>query len=126
MLDTLSKKLYSLKQGSGENIAKFRVHMSQQVQILQLDYLGNVQQGHIEEMKWKYWGMLAHNIDGEHPTRYSDLLLAAQKLERCVEARDPLLPKTTTTEGLNVTHFQTSGNLFPSQKLKGSDTFTSW
>ena len=39
------------------------------------------------------------------------------------EARDPLLPKTTTTGGSNVTP-ETPGNLFPSQKLKDSCTFT--
>ena len=63
MFDTLSKKLYSLKQGSGQNVAECRVHMSQQVQILQPDYLGGIQPEHIE-MKWdhfykglnpKYW-----------------------------------------------------------------------
>ena len=32
--DTLSKELYFLKQGSGENVAEFGVHLSQQVQIL--------------------------------------------------------------------------------------------
>ena len=39
------------------------------------------------------------------------------------KARDSLLAKTTTTGGLNVTYSQISGNLFPSQKLKGSHTF---
>ena len=72
---------------------------------------------------WGEW-ILAHKVDGEHPTRYSNLLLAAQKLERWAKARDPLLPKTTPTGGSNVTHSQTSGNLFPSEKLKGSHTFT--
>ena len=33
--DTLSNELYSLKQGSGENVAKFRVFLSQEVQMLQ-------------------------------------------------------------------------------------------
>ena len=34
--DTLSKELYSLKEGSGENMADiWDVHLSQQVQILQ-------------------------------------------------------------------------------------------
>ena len=51
MFDTLSKKLYSLKQGSGENMAKFRVCLSQQVWILQSEYPGRIQQEHIEEMK---------------------------------------------------------------------------
>ena len=37
--------------------------------------------------------MLAHKVDGGHPASYSDLLLAAQMLERWVEARDPLPPK---------------------------------
>ena len=41
--------------------------------------------------------MLAHKVDSENPVTYSELLLAAQKLERWVEASDPLLPKTTTT-----------------------------
>ena len=67
---------------------------------------------------------VGHKVDGEHPTSYSDLLLAAQKLEWQAEARDPLLPKTTATGGLNITHSQTSGNLFTSQKLKGNHTFT--
>ena len=48
MFNTLSKDLYSLKQGSGENVAKFGVCLSQQVQILQLEYLGRIQQRHIE------------------------------------------------------------------------------
>ena len=49
--DALSKELYSLKQGSGENIAKFGVCLSQQVQILQSEYLGRIQQELVEEMK---------------------------------------------------------------------------
>ena len=113
----------------------FREFLSQQVQILQSEYLGRIQQEHIEEMKWdcffeslnpKYWWRWAHKVDGEHPTRYSNLLLAAQKLDRWTKARDPLLPKTTTTKGLNETHSQTPWNLFPSQKVKGNCTFTAW
>ena len=68
--------------------------------------------------------MLAHKVDGEHPARYSDLFLAAQKLERWAEARDLLLLKATSMGGLNVTCSQTSGNLFPSWKLKRSHNFT--
>ena len=34
--DALSKELYSLKQGVGENVAEFRVCLSEQVQILQM------------------------------------------------------------------------------------------
>ena len=56
--------------------------------------------------------MLAHKVDSEHPTRYSDLLLAAQKLEGVAETGDPLLLKTTATGGLNVPHIQIPGNLF--------------
>ena len=51
MFDALSKELYSLKQGFRENVAKFRVYLSQQVQILQSEYLERIQQEHIEEMK---------------------------------------------------------------------------
>ena len=36
--DAHSKELYSLKQGLGEKVAEFGVHLSQQVQILQLEY----------------------------------------------------------------------------------------
>ena len=77
-----------------------------------------------EGLNPKYRWMLAHKVDGEHPTGYSDLLLVAQKLERWAESRDPLLPKTATAGRLNITHSQTRGNLFPSQKLKGNHTFT--
>ena len=128
-----SKELYSLKQGSGENVAKFGMHLSLQVQILQSEYWGRIQQEHMEEMQQdnfyeglnpKYWCMLAYKVD-EHPAIYSDLLLAAQKLERWAETRDPLLPKTTITEGSNVTQPQASGNLFPSRKLKGQSYFHS-
>ena len=77
MFNTFSKKLYSLKQGSRENVVKFGVCLSQQVQILQSEYLGRIQQEHEEEMKWdhfyeglspKYQHMLAHKVDGKHPT----------------------------------------------------------
>ena len=46
--NTLSKELYSLKQGSGENVAEFRVCLSQQVQINQSEYPGRILP---EEMK---------------------------------------------------------------------------
>ena len=84
--DTLSKEPYSHKQGSWENVAKFGVCLSQQVQILQLEYLGRTQQEHVEELKWdcfyeglnpKYQCMLDHKLDDKHPTIYSDLLLVA-------------------------------------------------
>ena len=133
--NALSKELYSLKQGSREKVAKFGVYLSQQVHILQSEYPGRIQQEHTEEMKQdcfykslnpKYWCMLAHKVDGTHPTRYSDLLLVAWKLERRAEARDPLLLKTTTIGRSNVTWPQASGNLFPSRKLKGNHTFMAW
>ena len=131
--NTLSKELYSLKQGSRENVDKFRVCLSQLVQILQSDYLGRIQQEHMEDMKQyhfyeslnpNYQYMLAHKVDGKHPATYSHLLHAAHKLERWAEARDPLLSKTTMTGGSNVTWPQTLGNLFPSRKMKGTHTFT--
>ena len=102
------------------------VHLAQQVQILQSEYPGRIQQEYVEEMKWdhfygslnpKYRCMLAHKVDSKYSTSYSNLLLAEQKLERWAEARDPLLLKTTTTGGSNVTWPQAVGNLFPSRKL---------
>ena len=51
MFNTLSKELYSLKQGSGENMAKFGVCLLHQVQIHLLDYLERIQQEHKQEMK---------------------------------------------------------------------------
>ena len=50
MFDALSKELYSLKQGSRENLAEFGVWLLQQAQILQLEYLGRIQQEHVVEM----------------------------------------------------------------------------
>ena len=98
----LSKELYSLKQEFRENVTEFWVHLSQQVQILQSEYPGRIQQEHVEELKWghfcedlnpKYRSILAHKVDGKHPASHPDLHLAVQKLERWAEARDPLLPK---------------------------------
>ena len=120
--NALSKELYLFKQGSSKKIAEFGVHLSQQVQTLQSQYPGRIQQEHVEEMKCncfyegfnpEYQQMLAHKVDGEHPVSYSDLLLATQKLERWAEARDPLPPKTAVTSGSNMMHTQTPGNLFP-------------
>ena len=53
--DTLSKELYSLKQGMGENVAEFGVCLSQQVQILQMEYPGRIQQEHVEEVKQNHF-----------------------------------------------------------------------
>ena len=41
--DTLSKKLYSFKQGMGENVAEFGVCLSHQAQILQIEYPSIIQ-----------------------------------------------------------------------------------
>ena len=78
-------------------MAKFGVHLSQQVQILQMEYPSRIQQEHVDEVKpdhfYKglspvYWQMLAHKVIGENPVTYSELLHVAQKLERWVEARE--------------------------------------
>ena len=125
--NALSKELYSLRQGMGENVAKFRVCLSQQVQILQTEYPSRIPQEHVEEVKQdhfyeglspEYWQMLAHKVDGENPVTYCKLLLAAQKLEWWAAARDPLLSKITTAGSLNIIHSQSQRNLFPSGKLK--------
>ena len=79
-----------------------------------------------EVLNPEYQWMLAYKVDGEHLAGYCNLLLAAQKLERWAEARDPLSPKTVGTSGSNMTCFQTPVNLFPSHKLKGNCTFTAW
>ena len=133
--NALSKELYSLRQGMGENVAEFGVHLSQQVQILQTEYPSRIQQEHVEEVKWdcfykglspEYQWMLAHKVDGENPVTYSELLLAAWKRERQEETRDPLLPKTTTAESSKAIHSHSQGNLFSSRNLKGNCTFTGW
>ena len=79
-----------------------------------------------EGLNPEFLQMLAHKVDGENPTSYSDLLLATQKLERWAESRDPLPQKMAMTNELNVIHSQTPGSLFPSCKLKGNYTFTAW
>ena len=131
--NTLSKELYSLKQGMREHVAEFGVHLSQQVQILQIEYPSRIQQEHVEEVKWdhfykglspEYQWMLAHKVNGENPVTYSKLLLTDWKLERWVETRDLLLLKTPTTGSSNITHSHTQGNLFASRKMKGIWTFT--
>ena len=45
-------ELYSLKQGSGENVAEFGVCLSQQFQVLQMEYPWRIQPEHVEDMKW--------------------------------------------------------------------------
>ena len=105
--------------------------LSQQVQILQSEYPGRIQQDYVVEMKrGHFYGlhpgfrhMLAHKVDGNHPISYSELLLATRKQQRWNEARHPLLSKTTPSGESNITHSQTSVHLFPSWKLKGIQTF---
>ena len=97
-----------------------------------MEYPDRIKEEHVEEVEQdcfyeglnpEYQQMLVHKDDGENTVTYSKLLLAAWKLEGWAEARDHLLPKTTTTGRLNVTHSQSQGNPFPSRKLKGSHTF---
>ena len=94
MFETLSKELHSLKQGSGENVAEFGVHLSQQVQIFQLEYLERILLDHVEKMKWDHFYEGLNSADSygrwQNPPGYFDLLLATWKLESRTEARDPL------------------------------------
>ena len=84
-----------------------------------------IKQDHLYEgLNPKNRWMLAHKVDGKTPACYSDLLLVARKLEKRTEARDPLPPKTAMTSVLKGICSQTSGNLFPSCKLKGYHFFT--
>ena len=129
--NALSKELYSLKQGMGENVAEFGVCLSQQVQILQTKYPGRIQQEHVEEVKQdcfyrglipEYWLMSTHKVDDKNPVIYSKLLHTAWKLERWAEARAPLLLKTPAIGSSNIACSHSQGNLFPSRKLKGNCT----
>ena len=90
MFDAISKEFYSLKWRSSESIAEFGVCLLQQVQILQLENPGRIQPEHVDELQLDYFHkglnpeyqqILAHKVDGEHPASYSNLLLAAWKLE---------------------------------------------
>ena len=64
--DAISKELYFLKQGMGENMAKFRVCLSQHVQILQMEYPGRIQACGAGEVALLL-KMLAHNVNSENP-----------------------------------------------------------
>ena len=89
--NALSKEVYSLKQATGKNMAEFGVCLSQQAQMLQMEYPSRIQQEHVQEVKWdcfyeglshEFQEVLAHKVNGENPVTYSKLLLAAQNLER--------------------------------------------
>ena len=117
----------------GENVAKFGVCLSQQIQILQMEYPGRIQQEHVEEVKQdcfyedpspEYQQMLAHKVDGEKLCYLFQVAPSFPELERQAEARDPLLLKTTTARSSNIIHSHSQRNLFPSRKLKGNCTFT--
>ena len=128
VFDTLSKQLYSLSKDPGrmwlslECTCHSKSRYSSQ----------SIQEGFNKSM-WRRWNEIASmrawtpytgtNMDGECPASYLDLLLVVHKLERLAESRDPLLPKTTTTGGSNITQPQALGNLFPSRKQKGNCTF---
>ena len=86
----------------GENVAEFGVHLSQQIQILQMEYPSRIQQDKVGEVKQdhfyeglnpKYWQMLAHKVNGENPVTYSKLLLAAWKLKGGQKPETPCSPK---------------------------------
>ena len=66
--------------------------------------------------------MFAHKVDGEHPSSYSNLFLATQKMERWAEARKLSPKKMATTSGSNTMCSQTPGSLFPLHKLKSNCT----
>ena len=129
---TLSKDLYSLKQGFSKNVAELWYVFCTRSEILQLEYPGRILLEHMKEMKCncfygglnpKYQQMLAHKEDGEHPASNSDLLLTAQKLQRQAEGRDPPPPKMAATKGSDMTHSQMPGNSFTLCNLKGNHTF---
>ena len=68
--NALSKQLYSLEQGMGENVPEFRVCLSQQVQILQMEYPSRTQIEHVEEVKQDcFYEGLNLSIDKYWPTK---------------------------------------------------------
>ena len=76
IFNALSKELYSLKQGMGENVAEFRVCLSQQVQILQMEYPGRIQQEYVEEVKLdNFYEGLSLSIIECWPTKWMGKIL---------------------------------------------------
>ena len=68
--DALSKECHSLRQGTGGNVAKFGVCLSQQVQILQTEYPSRIQQNHVDEVKWDhFYEGLSMSMSGCWPIR---------------------------------------------------------
>ena len=63
--------------------------------------------------------MLAHKVDGENPVTYSEFLLAAWKLERWAEARDPVPPETNNIKGSNITHSHSQGKSISILEIEG-------
>ena len=85
--NALSKELYSLKQGMGENVAEFGVCLSQQVQIVQMEYSGRIQQEHVEGVKWDhFFEGLTLSISECWPTR--SMVKVQSPIPNC-----PLLPR---------------------------------
>ena len=129
--NALSKEFYSLKQGFGEYVAEYGVHLSQQVKIIQSEYPGRIWPKHVEETKHdcfcdslnpKYQQILAHKVDGEKPAGYSNVLLDTQKLERMAKAGDPVPPNTAVTSGSNHT-FSYPREFIPLLQAEGQPYF---
>ena len=79
-------------------------------------------------MKWdhfykglnpEYWQMLANKVDSENFAWYSNLCLAAWKLERWLEARDPLLLKNHPNQGIKHNSFSDISELVTLLEVEG-------
>ena len=131
--NALSKELYSLKKGMGQNVAGFRVCLSQQVQILQMEYPGRIQQEHVEEVKQDcFYEGLCHVVSvNVGPQgwwwKFCHLFWIAPccpETGKMGGSQQPPALKTTTAGSSNIVCSHSQGNLFPSRKFKGSCTFT--
>ena len=107
MFDTLSKELYSLKQRSGGNVAEFEVHLSQQVQILQLECLERILLEHVEKIKWdhfyegfnsEYRQMLAPKVDGENPAWLLQPISSYEEAGKDDRGQGPTAPKDSSDQ----------------------------
>ena len=101
--DALSKGALFPQAGNGENVAKFRICLSQKVQIFKTEYPSRIQQEHVEEVKQehyyedlspKYWQMLAHMVDGENPVTYSKIGACCLKAGKMGKSQRSSPPKT--------------------------------
>ena len=106
----------------------FRVHLSQQVQILQKEYPGRIQQEHVEEVKLDHfyeglspecWQMLAHKVNGENPVTFPELLLTAWKLGKMGRSKRPPAPENPYYWEFKCNSFSLTSESISIQEIEG-------